>query len=294
MDDGRRGANLCVCVTVVESIMQNRTPALVEQTDTNDVAAFKQALSNDRNALRSSIGQDAGKVCMDKFEQASAIVKWRALELLKTAPFSGPDEPVTCAPDISDIDATRSILETISTTGVVDAISVGNRCPNSRTLRSHGLCLMDLPEIVVDFDTIDGEVAQTIYTDLKTDALVDRTIGIAKLKPGRHVIAARFMRTYETKDGGSSPIWDVLACCAVPGFRSVRIVLHPKSFAGIQGGVDCAACGTILTEKHKMCPCKGVAYCGRKCQKAHWRFHKVACSCAPAPRPSSGLLEIVH
>tara|TARA_B100000795_G_scaffold47990_1_gene31493 strand:+ start:1393 stop:1620 length:228 start_codon:yes stop_codon:yes gene_type:complete len=42
--------------------------------------------------------------------------------------------------------------------------------------------------------------------------------------------------------------------------------------------VRCAACQVVLSEQHKRCPCKAVAYCGRDCQVKHWRIHKTMCA----------------
>ena len=42
---------------------------------------------------------------------------------------------------------------------------------------------------------------------------------------------------------------------------------------------SCENCGSIIEERILVCSgCKKVAYCDRKCQKAHWKAHKKACS----------------
>lgn len=44
----------------------------------------------------------------------------------------------------------------------------------------------------------------------------------------------------------------------------------------------CAACGTDMREcrRHLCSGCRAVYYCGRACQKAHWKTHRRICVCA--------------
>jgi hypothetical protein len=256
--------------------MSNQTPILVDENDSVAIASYKDALASDRNTLRQARDGDSASRRRAKFTRKTALVQRRATRLLQELSGGGTD-------------TTREILEAIASSGVMDAISEGDGGPHTRILRSHGLSLVGLPEIVIHFNTDEGETAQSIYQDLKVDAMEDKEVGLEKLRPGRQVFAARFMRSYSTIDGGSSPGWDVLAVM-LPDFKSVEIVLHQRHAGLVNngGGMDCAACGSMLPERHKTCPCHGAAYCGKECQRAHWKHHKFVCTYAPPPRPVGG------
>ena len=57
--------------------------------------------------------------------------------------------------------------------------------------------------------------------------------------------------------------------------------LPPQQQRQPQAAAACAACGAA--DAGMMCGrCRGVRYCGRSCQGAHWRTHRSACLPAAA------------
>ena len=42
-----------------------------------------------------------------------------------------------------------------------------------------------------------------------------------------------------------------------------------------KSAISCGACGKIYNQ---LCQCKLVGYCGRACQKKHWRIHRKVCT----------------
>jgi hypothetical protein len=245
----------------------------MDRVDSANTAVFKEALAEDRNVHRAD--REAMRARAEKAKRTDALVKRRAAALLVRL-ANGPAWIGEAT--LADLAAAKEMLAVIAETGVVDAVSEGGE---GRILRSHGLALVGLPELVIDFALSDGEVAQSVYHDLKVDALSDRQHAMEKLRPGRNVFAARFLRCYQTVEGGSSPVWCVFAAL-VEGFRSIAVVFGPAPDCVQGGGVDCAGCGTMLPAAHKTCACRSVAYCGRDCQKNHWKVHKFVCVCAPA------------
>ena len=173
-----------------------------------------------------------------------------------------------------------------------------------RIMRSMGLSLINVPEIVMCFDLDDQDVALGIFKDLVTMAVDDPNEARAKIVPGRRVIAYRFGRKYymhcalsdpcgcdicENEDEDTSelkteggPVWDAMEPF-VPNFRAVQIVLLPPEpgapAVNRPSGPRCSHCDVRLPEQqYKRCPCQAVQYCNRECQKKHWRLHKTMCS----------------
>ena len=63
-------------------------------------------------------------------------------------------------------------------------------------------------------------------------------------------------------------------------WRLVKHVLDQCEGRKVDVTIDlvrqCTTCDKKL-EDWKSCPCKAVAYCGRSCQKKHWKVHKKTC-----------------
>ena len=57
---------------------------------------------------------------------------------------------------------------------------------------------------------------------------------------------------------------------------------------------QCSKCGIVSNAASKCAGCQGVYYCGRECQKQHWKVHKTTCSEADAgeaePQPSTQII----
>ncbi|GMH56074.1 hypothetical protein TrRE_jg12836 [Triparma retinervis] len=77
----------------------------------------------------------------------------------------------------------------------------------------------------------------------------------------------------------------------------MKLVKAPLEMLGEQGlqehhahhgrRVDLRICGLCLKAEsamgeYKHCPCKQVSYCGKACQKKHWKKHKANCSARPS------------
>ena len=166
----------------------------MDRVDSANTAVLKEALAEDRNVNR--VDRDAMRARAERAKRTDALVKRRAAALLVRL-ANGPIWIGDAT--LADLAAAKEMLAVIAETGVVDAVSEGGE---GRILRSHGMSLVGLPEVVMDFALSDGEVAQSVYHDLKVDALSDRQLALEKLCPGRHVLAARFMRCYQTVEGG--------------------------------------------------------------------------------------------
>jgi hypothetical protein len=48
----------------------------------------------------------------------------------------------------------------------------------------------------------------------------------------------------------------------------------------------------LEAKKLANCPCKQVAYCGKKCQKEDWRYHKKICTMAKKSAKETNSKEI--
>ena len=171
-----------------------------------------------------------------------------------------------------------------------------------RTIRTMGLCLLGIPELVMEFPVAEASAAMGIYLDLMHMAIGNpKQATEEKFVPGRRVFAYRFKRKYtfhdamqETcrcsacveegldTDGNCNILWSFVASI-VPNFRAVQVVLvPPEEDEDLQETSPvltfCALCDKRLPAQHKRCPCRAVAYCDRTCQRKHWRIHKVMCA----------------
>lgn len=173
-----------------------------------------------------------------------------------------------------------------------------------RTLRSLGLSFLGVPELVLDFEARDCDAAMGIFRDLIITAMQGPEKAThEKLVPGRNVLAARCMMSYAIHDAvdkckclacelglndapverNVAPLWHVMESMLQGHFKAIQIALVPSGDDGPLVA-HCGHCHADLAERHKLCPCRAVGYCGRECQKAHWPVHKVMC----AARPSMG------
>ena len=215
-------------------------------------------------------------------------------------------------------DAPDSILKKSMTSGVRILKSVHDTrwpasiisdtdTPGERLMRSLGLCMLDVPEIVMYFKVADQDFAVGVFEDLVHTAIDDPEEARGKIFPGRRVHAFRFGRNYymhcavekcicdictndDTIDTSAvepecSPLWNI-SRLFVDNFRAVQIVLAPPQ-AGAPAinppdGPRCSACNVALPAQHKLCACRAVAYCGKECQVKHWRVHKVMCARNPS------------
>lgn len=183
-------------------------------------------------------------------------------------------------------------------------VSDSEKGTDRRLVRSVGLCMIGCPEVVMEFHIQESDAAMGIFTDLVHMAMGNAALACEqKFIPGRGVNAFRYKRKYvihdamhtckchvctatepmgndwpRPEDTNSSPLWALLNE-VIPHFRGIQICLAPDE----QREKDphfayCALCDTQLPERHKLCPCKAVAYCDQTCQKKHWRVHKVMCA----------------
>jgi MYND finger len=75
-------------------------------------------------------------------------------------------------------------------------------------------------------------------------------------------------------------------------------VLVPSS--GIEKGRDPHqhSCGNSLCPSNgqnvtlKFCPCRGIAYCSKVCQKQHWPFHQAGCTIAKANEDAKWMADV--
>ena len=184
-------------------------------------------------------------------------------------------------------------------TVISDTDTVGERL-----VRTMGLSLIDVPEVVMCFQLEEADVAMGILKDLITMAMDDPEEARRKIFPGRRVYAYRFGRKYymhcalndrcgcdicQSQDEDTSglkaegaPVWDAVSLF-VPDFRAVQIVLLPPEpdapAVNPPNGPRCSQCNAQLSaQQYQRCPCQAVQYCSRECQKKHWRVHKTMCA----------------
>ena len=173
-----------------------------------------------------------------------------------------------------------------------------------RIMRTMGLSLINVPEIVMCFELDESDVALGIFRDLITMAVDDPEEARRKIFPGRRVYAHRFGRKYymhcaltdpcgcdicQSEDEDTSelttegaPVWDAVSLF-VPDFRAVQIVLLPPEpdapAVNPPNGPRCSQCNVQLpAQQYQRCPCQAAQYCSRECQKKHWRVHKIMCA----------------
>ena len=199
------------------------------------------------------------------------------------------------------VETLKSIVEKRWPSNIISDSSDGG---DLRIIRSVGLCLIGCPEAVMEFHVKEADAAMGIFTDLMHMAMADPKIARQeKFVPGRKVFAFRYRRKYVVHDAieeckcdvciadesigedcprskgtRTSNLW-ILLKEIIPNFAGVQIVLSPDERALKNPHFAfCAFCDTRLPERHKLCPCRAVAYCGQGCQKKHWRVHKIMCS----------------
>ncbi len=107
---------------------------------------------------------------------------------------------------------------------------------------------------------------------------------------------------YVAPSGERQPLTNLRALQMGPGVFDLRAKRHAPGGAAASGGsggggggggggcVDerfekylCGSCGAppaIGTELMRCGRCRSVAYCGKECQRAHWKQHKGACKAA--------------
>lgn len=203
------------------------------------------------------------------------------------------------------VNTLESVVEKKWPSGMISDAPEDNGGGTRRTIRTFGLSLIGIPEIVMEFSISEASAAMGIYVDLMHMALEDPKVACQeKLVPGRRVFAQRFKRKYIIHDAvnpcvcptcwgegltieaNCNVMWTLMANMlpsSLP-FHAVQIVLQPLDVHDDDGVNQahvlayCAACDKELPEQHKCCPCRAVAYCDRECQRKHWRFHKVMCA----------------
>ena len=213
----------------------------------------------------------------------------------------GDSEPTMMKGIESAINLLKSVHETRWPASVISDTDK----PGERIMRSVGLTLVNVPEIVMRFELDESDAAVGIFRDLVTTAVDNPEEARGKIFPGRRVCAFRFGRKYYmhcaltdpcgcdicTNDDDidtsgvtteGAPIWDALGPF-VPDFRAVQIILIPPEpdapAVNPPNGPRCSMCNEPLPEQQfRRCPCQAVAYCNRACQKKHWRVHKVMCA----------------
>lgn len=215
------------------------------------------------------------------------------------------------------INASVNILKSVHETRWPGSIISDTGTPGQRIMRSVGLCLLDVPEIVMCFKVEESDAAMGIFKDLVVTAVDDPEEARSKIFPGRRVIAFRFGRKYYMHDAigtcvcdicsnddevdtsgvepEGAPIWDSLHLF-VPRFRGVQIILAPPEpgapAVNPPNGPRCSNCEKALHANYKRCPCRSAAYCNRACQKKHWRWHQTTCSCNPSITEQLGAGEL--
>ena len=223
--------------------------------------------------------------------------------MLEHALSDAPDDSVLKKAITSGVRILKSVHDTRWPASIISDTDT----PGERLMRSLGLCMLDVPEIVMYFKVADQDFAMGVFEDLVHTAIADPEEARGKIFPGRRVHAFRFGRNYYmhcavekctcdicTNDDAvdtsavepeCSSLWNV-SRLFVDKFRAVQIILAPPE-AGAPAinppdGPRCSACNVALPAQHKLCACRAVAYCGKECQVKHWRVHKVMCARNPS------------
>ena len=104
----------------------------------------------------------------------------------------GDSEPTM----MKGIESSIALLKSVHETRWPASVISDTDKPGERIMRSVGLTLVNVPEIVMNFELDESDVAVGIFRDLVTTAVDDPEEARGKIFPGRRVYAFRFGRKY--------------------------------------------------------------------------------------------------